>query len=86
MGAVTWSKFDTTAGSTAGTSYPGLLRVGSSGTGVRQLQQALANRGYSLTVDGAFGPMTKNAVMSFQRSQGIAADGIVGSVTWGKLF
>jgi peptidoglycan hydrolase-like protein with peptidoglycan-binding domain len=97
VGPVTWSKLGTSSGSYTGgtsggtsgvnsTSYPGLLRVGSTGTGVRTLQQALANKGYSLSVDGAFGPITQNAVRSFQSSQGIAADGIVGPVTWGKLF
>lgn len=71
---------------TSGTSYPGMLRAGSSGTAVRQLQQALVNKGYGISVDGAFGPATKSAVMSFQRSQGIEVDGVVGSVTWGRLF
>jgi len=90
VGPVTLSKLGTNSGSvssgSSSTSYPGLLRIGSSGSPVRQLQQALANKGYSLSVDGAFGPMTQNAVKSFQSSQGIAVDGIVGSVTWGRLF
>jgi peptidoglycan/xylan/chitin deacetylase (PgdA/CDA1 family)/peptidoglycan hydrolase-like protein with peptidoglycan-binding domain len=93
VGPVTWSKLGTSSGSYTGgtsigtsTSYPGLLRVGSTGAGVRTLQQALANKGYSLSADGVFGPMTQNAVRSFQSSQGITADGIVGTVTWGKLF
>jgi peptidoglycan/xylan/chitin deacetylase (PgdA/CDA1 family)/peptidoglycan hydrolase-like protein with peptidoglycan-binding domain len=93
VGPVTWSKLGSSSGSYTGgtsvgtsTSYPGLLRVGSTGTGVRTMQQALANKGYSLSADGVFGPMTQNAVRSFQSSQGIAADGIVGPVTWGKLF
>jgi len=62
------------------------LKIGSSGTAVRTLQQGLASKGYSLSVDGVFGPVTQSAVMSFQRSQGIIVDGIVGPVTWGKLF
>jgi peptidoglycan/xylan/chitin deacetylase (PgdA/CDA1 family) len=93
VGPVTWSKLGTSAGSYSGgtsggtsTSYPGLLRVGSTGTAVRTLQQALANKGYSLSPDGVFGPITQSAVKSFQSSQGITADGIVGPVTWGKLF
>ena len=93
VGPVTWSKLGTSSGSYTGgtsggtsTSYPGLLRVGSTGTGVRTLQQALANKGYSLSADGVFGPITQNAVRSFQSSQGITADGVVGPVTWGRLF
>lgn len=88
VGPVTWSKLGTSSGtySSSSTSYPGLLKIGSSGTAVRTLQQALVNRGYSLSVDGVFGPITQSAVMSFQRSQGITVDGIVGPVTWGRLF
>jgi peptidoglycan/xylan/chitin deacetylase (PgdA/CDA1 family)/peptidoglycan hydrolase-like protein with peptidoglycan-binding domain len=74
------------SGVTSSSTYPGLLKYGSSGTAVKQLQQALANKGYNVSVDGAFGPGTRSAVMSFQSSMGITADGIVGSVTWGKLF
>jgi len=90
VGPVTWSKLGTSSGSvssgSSSTSYPGLLRVGSSGASVKTLQQALANKGYSLSADGAFGPITQSAVKRFQSSQGIAADGIVGPITWGKLF
>jgi polysaccharide deacetylase family sporulation protein PdaB len=89
VGPVTWSKLGTSSGSSSSvnsSSYPGILRQGSSGTAVRQLQQALVNKGYNITVDGVFGPKTKSTVMSFQSSKGITVDGIVGSVTWGRLF
>ena len=88
VGPVTWGKLGTGSGSVSNgsTSYPGILKLGSSGSSVRTLQQALANKGYSLSADGVFGPITQNAVMSFQRSQGITVDGIVGPVTWGRLF
>jgi uncharacterized repeat protein (TIGR02543 family) len=66
--------------------YTGLLRSGSSGSAVRELQQELNVKGYALAADGIFGPKTKAAVMKFQKSQGIAVDGIVGPVTWGRLF
>jgi peptidoglycan/xylan/chitin deacetylase (PgdA/CDA1 family) len=86
VGPITWGKLLGSSGGSSSTAYPGLLKIGSSGTAVRTLQQALAGRGYSLSVDGIFGPITQSAVMSFQRSQGITVDGIVGPVTWGKLF
>lgn len=59
-----------------------ILRNGSKGDPVRELQNLL--RG--LTVDGIFGPRTEAAVREFQRQAGIAADGIVGPITWGKLL
>jgi polysaccharide deacetylase family sporulation protein PdaB len=90
VGPVTWSKLGTSSGSassgSSSTSYPGLLKIGSSGSSVKTLQQALSNKGYSLSVDGVFGPMTQSAVKSYQSSQGITVDGVVGSVTWGRLF
>ncbi len=38
-----------------------------------------------LTADGAYGPLTQNAVKAFQANRGITADGIVGAQTWKKL-
>ena len=43
------------------------LRKGTYGTGVKWLQDMLNKNGYSLTVDGAFGNATYNAVISFQK-------------------
>jgi peptidoglycan hydrolase-like protein with peptidoglycan-binding domain len=51
---------------------------------VRALQRVLRDRGYRLGpagVDGRFGPVTAAAVMSLQRSFGLAPDGIVGPKT-----
>ena len=52
---------------------------------VRTLQQLLRARGYTVAVDGIFGPITEGAVKDFQQSKGLAADGIVGPQTWPKL-
>lgn len=55
---------------------------GDSGTLVRQVQQKLSQWGYfSGTIDGVFGKQTYDAVVSFQRKNGLTADGVVGSAT-----
>ena len=55
----------------------GNLQQGSSGANVSQLQQLLGG----LTVDGKFGNLTKQAVMDFQRKNGLKVDGIIGPKT-----
>ncbi|WP_216829911.1 C40 family peptidase [Alkalihalobacterium elongatum] len=58
------------------------LRLGASGTGVTQLQEALKQLGhFDHRVTGYFGSVTDAAVRSFQRSQQITVDGIVGPQT-----
>jgi peptidoglycan hydrolase-like protein with peptidoglycan-binding domain len=60
-----------------------LLRRGSSGTAVRQLQEALKEAGHDPgPVDGEFGPATEAAVRAFQQEKEIAVDGVVGDITW----
>ncbi|MBP1042427.1 peptidoglycan-binding protein [Vagococcus sp. BWB3-3] len=62
------------------------IKSGDSGNITRLIQSRLVTIGYSLTVDGVFGSGTKNAVISFQKSKGLAADGIVGAATAASLF
>ncbi|HAX86468.1 MAG TPA: hypothetical protein DCY91_09400 [Cyanobacteria bacterium UBA11370] len=68
-----------------------LLQIGSRGTAVLKLQQALIDAGLSLPqfgVDGIFGAETKAAVEDFQRASGLGddeVDGIVGPITMGWL-
>ncbi len=70
---------------TAPSSRP-VLRRGSKGSAVTELQNRLAALGFSPgAADGIFGSLTEGAVKSFQRSRGIPADGIVGSQTLSKL-
>lgn len=49
---------------------------------VRYLQRLLNANGYSVNTDGGFGPKTEQAVINFQNSKRIKADGIVGPLTW----
>jgi peptidoglycan hydrolase-like protein with peptidoglycan-binding domain len=62
------------------------LKQGSSGPDVRDLQQQLQDLGFDPNgVDGTFGPGTKAAVIAFQNSRGLTADGIVGPNTLAAL-
>lgn len=66
-----------------------LLKKGSKGDAVKELQNLLLEKGYDLGkwgADGIFGTKTKEAVKSFQRAEEIQTDGIVGPVTWGRLY
>lgn len=55
---------------------------GSKGDMVRQIQTRLKEWGYlSGTADGVFGKETYDAVVSFQRTNGLSVDGVVGART-----
>ena len=84
---------DSGSGSSAGTgSSTGAsityitLRVGSTGIEVRSLQQALKNLNYNVTVDGSYGNGTRDAVIAFQKRNGLGADGVAGAATQTRLF
>ena len=62
-----------------------LLRKGIRGTKITELQQALKDRGYSLDIDGDFGPQTEAVVRQYQEDEGLVVDGIVGPLTWSRL-
>lgn len=61
------------------------LKKGDRGDEAKTLQEALNTNGYQLTVDGAFGTKTENAVKAFQMEHKLTADGIVGPKTWEAL-
>ncbi len=64
----------------------GLLRMGSSGSAVRSLQRRLTDLSYWLgPADGAFGPLTQQAVYALQKAAGITRDGLVGPMTWSHV-
>ena len=59
-----------------------LLKKGSSGHQVVELQEALEALGYELGLcDGAFGPATEKAVKKFQSNNSLSIDGKVGPIT-----
>ena len=59
-----------------------LSKMGSRSDEVRKIQEALKSKGYyTYNTDGIFGTRTKNAVIAFQRDNGLDADGIAGEKT-----
>ena len=59
-----------------------LSKRGSTGNEVRQIQTRLKNWGYyDGNIDGIYGSKTEAAVKSFQRKNGLKADGIAGKQT-----
>ncbi len=63
-----------------------VLRQGSRGGEVKEVQRRLKQWGYYKgAVDGIFGSATKQAVISFQKKNGLTADGIVGKATYKAL-
>lgn len=55
-----------------------LLRFGSRGDGVRDLQRNLRSLGFHLEIDGDFGPATERMLKAFQRENRLKPDGIFG--------
>lgn len=87
VGKLTWAKlYDATPVNVTPITTQPMLRTGSRGDAVRKLQELLNAKGYTCgSVDGIFGSKTYAAVLAFQKANGLAADGIVGSLTWAKL-
>lgn len=72
--------------------YPGVLREGDTGLGVRNLQYFLNYlSGFydsipPLAVDGVFGPDTRAALIDAQNTFGLTADGVLGEVSWRAIY
>ncbi len=62
-----------------------VLRRGSMGEAVGELQELLRAKGHPIAVDHQFGPATELAVVEFQRRSGLVEDGIVARDTWAAL-
>ena len=57
-----------------------MLKIGSQGNLVKQLQEKLG-----ITADGAFGPGTDKALKEWQTKNGLIADGVAGETTLSKM-
>jgi peptidoglycan hydrolase-like protein with peptidoglycan-binding domain len=68
--------------------YPGsIIRSGVIGQIVITVQDRLKALGFNCgATDGIFGSLTRSAVIRYQAANGLVPDGIVGPLTWGKIF
>src|SRR5262249_45820637 len=65
-----------------------VLGKGDVGDDVEDLQEMLNGTELrpDLEEDGDFGPATENAVITYQATRGLAADGLGGPITWDGLY
>ena len=82
----------TTAPPTTTTTAPpdpaadGKLELGEGGQAVLALQQRLVDLGYWMgSADGNYGQLTRQAVMAFQKAEGLGRDGVAGPITQERL-
>jgi peptidoglycan hydrolase-like protein with peptidoglycan-binding domain len=83
--STTSSSTTTTSSTTPPPPAPVGLRMGASGPEVLALQQKLASLKYDVAADGRFGPGTAQAVLAFQKVEGLGRDGVAGPQTMGRL-
>lgn len=62
------------------------VKICDTGELVVEVQQGLVDEGYEIVVDSFFGAQTRNAVFEFQAANGLEVDGVVGPLTFEKLF
>lgn len=62
-----------------------ILRSGSSGNDVLDLQTKLKGLGYTIDTDGQYGSQTADVVKQFQQDYGLDVDGVAGNQTFTKL-
>jgi peptidoglycan hydrolase-like protein with peptidoglycan-binding domain len=64
----------------------GKLELGEGGDAVLALQNRLVELGYWLgSADGNYGQLTRQAVMAFQKAEGLGRDGVAGPITRDRL-
>jgi peptidoglycan hydrolase-like protein with peptidoglycan-binding domain len=66
-------------------SYTTPYKYCDSGSDVTKIQESLVALGYSVDVDGYYGPGTRSAVKSYQSSKGLTVTGQVNDSTWSSL-
>jgi N-acetyl-anhydromuramyl-L-alanine amidase AmpD len=63
-----------------------ILKKGSKGDQVKEVQAALKQSGYNISVDGIFGPGMEAVVKEYQKKHGLVVDGIIGQNTIAQIM
>ena len=87
-GTVSTPNVVSSSNTSSASSSSSVLKAGSRGSNVQDVQKKLIALGYSCGAsgaDGVYGEGTKDAVIKFQKSVKVVADGIVGSITMAEL-
>ncbi|WP_051110402.1 peptidoglycan-binding domain-containing protein [Longispora albida] len=61
-------------------------RATMNGQDVRTWQQRMSARGWSIGVDGWYGPQSASVCRAFQSEKSLGVDGIVGPITWAAAW
>ena len=85
VSAATAKPTATPASSTAAIPTSQTLKTGDKGAAVSAMQARLVELGYLTSADGIFGIATYNAVVAFQKKNGLTADGVAGLMTLNRL-
>lgn len=62
-----------------------MIQLNDKGNNVKDLQIKLKSVGYSISIDGIFGPQTQAVVVEFQKNNNLKPDGVVGSKTMEEI-
>ena len=62
-----------------------VLGIGAPPDAARTVQHLLRHHGFDLEMDARFGPVTEEAVVTFQHTRELTVDGTVGPETWSTL-
>lgn len=87
VGPITWAKLNDAQAHPVEVKPGGEPEIseGTNGPAVVLMQRLLNEHGAQLAVDGAFGALTREAVVAFQAGHGLATDGVCGPHTWAAL-
>jgi len=83
--AVVFGSLFTVVGTVAERPQVETVTYGDESLYVAEIQLQLKSFGYTIEVDGIYGPQTYKAITHYQRANGLVVDGIVGKQTRGAL-